>query len=322
MNRNTLPTFSWVTFISIKKFFDPGYLIGYVLPSTVLICSIVVYFINLSKNESLAVGLIIILILFIYQTFRTYMEYEISVETVIETGGFPSISWNIAFRWLTIESIKKFSDPMYLFGYVLPATLCFNSIIAYFIDLSNLKSLVVCVIVFVLLFLCQIYARYKEYEKSIAEVLETGYFYNFFEKTATFIHQRKKNKKPITFTFNDGTIKTVSTDQIIVKVILPLSLNSLSDTIEKVKKITVSGNIDNGAWVLAQKNPDNTITIYEYPRTLTAISTYLVSPKIDYGEEISIIFHKYFNTKFDKDWENVSDKIPSDIFKKINKLDE
>lgn len=223
------------------------------------------------------------------------------------------------FPWLTFESIQKFFDPIQILGVIIPTVIFYCDRIPK--NLPKTVYLGIAVVIFTVIFLYCLRNKYNEYEKSIAEVLETGYFSNFFEKTALHISQKKQANQPIQFKFNDGTKETVKADQIKVKVILPLSLSSLEDTIDKVGKITKSGNIDNGAWVLAKKNLNNTITIYEYPRTLTAIQRYL-PPKYDYSEEKSKNFHKLFNAKFDKDWSKAKTDIPSDIFMKINEFEE
>ncbi|MFY1110421.1 MAG: STING domain-containing protein [Methanosarcinaceae archaeon] len=228
-------------------------------------------------------------------------------------------SISASFPWLTFESIIKFFDPLQTVGVIIPTVIFYYDRIPK--SLPRKVHLGVALLIFTVVFLYCLRNKYNEYEKAIAEVLETGYFLNFFEKTALHISQKKQANQPIQFKFNDGTKEAVKADQIKVKVILPLSLSSLEDTIDKVGKITKSGNIDNGAWVFAKKNLNNTITIYEYPRTLTAIQRYL-PPKYNYSEEKSKNFHKLFNAKFDKDWSKAKTDIPSDIFIKINQFEE
>jgi hypothetical protein len=221
--------------------------------------------------------------------------------------------------WLTFESIKKFFDLKQTLLVILPTVFCYCGIIPK--DLPKPVYLGIVLIILTVIYFYCLYTKYNEYEKAIAEVLETGYFSNFFEKTAAYILKKQQDKQPIQFNFNDGTTEVVKADQIKVKVILPLSLKSLDNTIDIVRKITKAGNIDNGAWVLAKKNTDNTITIYEYPRTLKAIQKYLPE-NYDYNEKKSKNFHKLFNAKFERDWSKEIDIIPSDIFVKINEFKE
>ena len=82
-------------------------------------------------------------------------------------------------------------------------------------------------------------------------------------------------------------------DKIKVKVTFPLSSSSLTNTIRKVKNIAKLGyidtGIDTGAWVYVKNNPDGTITIYEYPRTLLAIDRYLPT-NYNHSEKVLDIF--------------------------------
>lgn len=222
-------------------------------------------------------------------------------------------------RWLTVDSIKKFSDPIQLFEYTIPIVGFYCGIIPKTTPKTEL--LVATLLIFTFFFIINLRNKYIEYEKSIAEVLETGYFSNFFKKTASHILEKKQENQPIKFTFKDGNTETVKANQIKVKVILPLSVNSLTDIIKNIENTAKSGNIDNGAWVYAKKNLNNTITIYECPRTLTTIDQYLPE-RYEYSEEKSKIFHKFFNNKFDEDWRKAITSIPSDIFTISNKFEE
>jgi len=226
------------------------------------------------------------------------------------------------FRWLTPKAIKKNFDPKELIAFILPTTGFYYDIIPKLINLQKTVFLVSVVIIFLLLFLINLYKRNMDYEKSIAEVLETGYFLNFLDKTAIYIQEKKQTNQFIKFNFKDGTNETVKADQIKVKLILPLSLSGLNETIKSINSITKSGNIDNGPWVYAKKNSDNTITIYDCPRTLTALSKYLINSESSYSDDLSRTFHKLFNAKFDQDWDNAGESIPKDIFMKSNEFEE
>jgi len=228
------------------------------------------------------------------------------------------------FRWLTIESIIKFANPSYFLIVIIPSTAGICSLIEFLTNLTRTKLVAVGTIVLIFLFLSQIYSSYIEYEKSIAEVLETGYFYNFFDKIVLHIWDRKNNNIPLKIKFNNEekeVIETVKTSQLKVIVILPLSRKGLLETVDNIEKTTKMGSLDNNCWIRFKKNPDNTIIIYEYPRTLMAIPKH-VNHKIKYSENTSKIFHERFNVNFDEDWRNASDKISSEIFIKKSKLEE
>ena len=222
-------------------------------------------------------------------------------------------------RWFTFDSIYKSFNIKNIIGFIIPTVWFYFDRIPK--NLSRTACIVITLLIFTFFYLLYVRNKHIDYEKSIAEVLETGYFTNFFEKIALHIWEQKKAKESIIFNFSDRSTVTVKADQIKVEVILPLSRSSLKKTSDEIEIITKQGNIDNFAWVLAQENPDNTITIYEYPRTLTAIPKYL-DPKYDYDEEASEFFHKHFIAKFNKDWDNASDKIPSGIFKRRSSVEE
>lgn len=223
-------------------------------------------------------------------------------------------------HWLTIDSIKKFYDPIQLFGFIIPT-------VGFYCDrvpktLPKIEFFLIILIIFTFFFLINIRTKYNENEQSIAEALETGYFNNFLNKTALYISEKKRENQPIKFAFKDKNEKTVEVEanQIKVKVILPLSLNSLNDTIKDIQNNAEKGNIDNGAWVFA-KNLNGNITIYEYPQTLTTIDQYLPR-NYKYNDEKSKYFHKLFKDKFDEDWRKAVNNIPSDIFTISNKFEE
>lgn len=227
----------------------------------------------------------------------------------------------LLFRWLTFESIIKFANPSYFLIVIIPSTVGICSLIEFLANQTKTKLIVIGILVLIFLFLSQIYSSYMEYEKSIVEVLKTGYFYNFFDKIVLHIWDRKNNNIPLKIKFNNEekeVIETVKTSQIKVIVVLPLSRDGLIDTINIIEKTTKMGSLDNNCWIRFKKNTDNTIIVYEYPRTLMAIPKH-VNHKIKYDEKISKLFHERFNARFDEDWRNASDKISSEIF--IKKFD-
>lgn len=218
-----------------------------------------------------------------------------------------------AFRWLTLKSLAKFFDIKELIAFIFPTTWAYYETIPKLVDCPKAVLIASVVVILVVLFLYNLYARYVEHEKAIAEVLETGYFTNFMDKTAYMLGDRKERNQAVLFKFKDGTEHWVKPQNIKVKVILPQSFNELIECIKKVDSIAKTGTIDNGAWVIAKATIENeatVITIYECPRTLQALSRYIA----DYSEEQSKRMHRLFNEKFEKDWKSEIGRIPVEMF--------
>ncbi|MFZ6014426.1 MAG: STING domain-containing protein [Bacteroidota bacterium] len=226
-----------------------------------------------------------------------------------------------AFRWLTLKSLGKFFDAKAIVTFILPTAGFYYDIIPKVFNVSSTLLIFIVAVVFLLLFLFNLYQRYTDHERSIAEVLETGYFTNFFEKTAMFIKNKKDNNETILVNFKDGSFQRVQADQLRVQVILPTSLAELRAIMKLIDKTAKPGTLDNGPWILATPHDNHTITIHECPRTLQALSRYLGRGEHEYTEVESKRLHRLFNEKFIKDWENEGDKIPSDIFFHQHKLE-
>ena len=217
--------------------------------------------------------------------------------------------------WLTIASFRKFTSPIDILAYIIPSSFFYFEFIPKIFKSCPFTLLVVTtVLVAVILFLNKLREKFKDYEKGIAEVLAIGYFSNFFERTANFFADKKQDNEDVTFTFRDKRSVKVKTDKIKVKVILPTSLSKLEEVVGEVDVAARIASIDNGAWVNAAENSDGSITVYECPRTLQAISRYLVNGKEGYNEEHSRRMHTVFNERFKQDWDLQQGKIPKSIF--------
>lgn len=221
---------------------------------------------------------------------------------------------------------------MSLFGIISPVTLLkvssldelifvfFPTVIGYFSGISIFFPIplgwkyLIFVIIFIPLFVIFMWCRKRNYERAIAEALETGYFMNFIEGTASFISSRKIQNKSIVINSADGKSITVDSDKINVKVILPESLSKLNDTIAVVEELTNRGSLENGTWILYEKNIGEKLTIYDYPRTMTSMGKYLKDMPGKYDELKSKTLHKYFNARFKDDWDTAAETISKNTF--------
>lgn len=227
-------------------------------------------------------------------------------------------------RKLTPKTIKILFDPKELVIFVLPTTGFYYQIIPKFVSLPRMFFYCTVLSIFVFLFLIGIHRKVEEYEKkfagivgSIPDVLERPFF-QLFLYNAMYMYNKMKDDGYLTFQLSDGTSKTIKSDQIKVKLILPLSLSSLEDTLKKLEYTSKICTIGNNCWLRA-KFGDDTVTIYEYPRSLLSVGMFMDGY---YSEEKSEIFHRYFNDSFNRDWCRQSFLLRSDIFIKINKLEE
>ncbi|MBT8394650.1 MAG: hypothetical protein HKO81_03060 [Flavobacteriaceae bacterium] len=153
----------------------------------------------------------------------------------------------------------------------------------------------------------------RTYKKSLAEILATGYFMNFTGKLGTLL----KSKTPISFIFPNNKKKSFNTDQILVEIGIPKSLNSLISFSEQVESDSDIIYVDNSElsepfW-LRGKVTDQKLTIFEFPRTLFSIPKYL---KNDFNsdskaEKKSKKIFAYFNDKINKLRIENSQQIPT-----------
>lgn len=227
----------------------------------------------------------------------------------------------VAFRWITPASISKFFDFKELIAFILPTTGFYYEIIPKLFTVSRNTVIISSLLIFTTLLLYHLFKRFMDHERAIAEVLETGYFSNFFDKTALYINSKIAEDKDITFRFLDGSLTTVKADRIHILVIIPLSKQQLFATIKKIDSIAKIGTIDNGSWIHARQHPDGTIAIYECPRTLTSLSKYLVNKDKPYLEEQSKKLHKIFDEKFLEHWNQLANDIAVKL-EKVNTLNE
>src|SRR5579863_10181698 len=84
------------------------------------------------------------------------------------------------FKWLAPASLKKNFDIQEIVAFILPTTYAYYDGLPKIIDLSRNLIVLTTVIVFLLLFLFKIYKNFNTNERAVSEVLETGYFNNFF----------------------------------------------------------------------------------------------------------------------------------------------
>ncbi len=142
----------------------------------------------------------------------------------------------------------------------------------------------------------------RTYKKSLAEILATGYFMNITGKLGILL----KSKIPIDFIFPNNEKRSFSTDQILVEIGIPKSLNSLISFSEKVESdselIYVDNSNLNDPFWLRGKVTDHRLTIFEFPRTLFSIPKYLKSDfnTASKAEKKSKKIYAYFNDKIEK----------------------
>lgn len=227
-------------------------------------------------------------------------------------------------NWLSPNSLKKFTNPIDIITFIIPSSGFYFEFIPKLVSCPKVILIVTTIVLAIILYLYTIRKQFKDYERAISEVLETGYFNNFFDKIARNIQQKKTNKQPVKLMFEisaPGVQIPIETNKITVKVILPKSHDELKSVINEIDKITEKVTLETGDWVKARYNEaSGTVTIYECPRTLLAISKYLMTNNESYSSRHSEVLHKYFNDKFDIDWNKHFEYIPGDIFVKTNEF--
>jgi hypothetical protein len=153
----------------------------------------------------------------------------------------------------------------------------------------------------------------KSYKKSLAEILATGYFSNFTGRLGRVLQVNK----PLGFIFPDGRELQVKPRDIQVKAALPTSLKALkqySDDIKEKYPIAFLKDppMQDPIWVRALVKDDGKMIIYEYPRTLFALPSYL---KKDFAnpskaDKSSQKLFAYFNAKIETFQIEFSQDIP------------
>lgn len=158
----------------------------------------------------------------------------------------------------------------------------------------------------------------RSYKKSLAQILATGYFMNFTSRLAKLL----KGKADISFSFPDANFEPYPPDKINVKVGIPASLNALINYCNMVEARAEVVYIreptrNDPYWVRAKKEEDGTITIYEFPRTLFALSIYLEKEfeNPERAEKSSKKIYKYFDEKLKQLKIQHSNEFPNDRIK-------
>lgn len=205
-------------------------------------------------------------------------------------------------KWLTPTAIKRNFDMQDLIAFILPTTYAYYDGIPKIVDCPKNIIIATSVLVFILLFLFKLYKSFSDKEKAISEVLETGYFNNFFYPFGILIRDKLQCGQKLTISFKDKNKAPVRTTDIQVRVILPRSKHTLEDTMKQIDATTKDATIDNGAWVKVQIAEDGRIVIYECPRTLCTIETHLIAGEGQYTNTDSLKFHRYFIAKFMRDY--------------------
>ena len=140
----------------------------------------------------------------------------------------------------------------------------------------------------------------RNYKKSLAEILATGYVSHFAGRLSKLL----KGKTAIEFSFPDQSIRKVLPENVQVQVGLPKSLTSLNSFAHQVERDTEIVYIREATqvepfWVRVKREDDQSLTIFEFPRTLFALPKYLKKdfPDLETSEKKSKRIFKYFNQK-------------------------
>jgi len=203
-------------------------------------------------------------------------------------------------------ALKKNFDLPELVAFILPTTYAYYDGLPKIIDLSRNLIVFTSVIVFLLLFLFRLYKNFNNNERAVSEVLETGYFNNFFYPFVTVITDKLRSDQKVTINFRNQDQKPLQTVDIEIKVILPESKNQLADALKQINSLTHDATIDNGAWVKVRVLDNGKAVIYECPRTLSAIEKHLINGEKEYTNKDSFKFHRWFIEKFMKDYKMAS----------------
>lgn len=142
----------------------------------------------------------------------------------------------------------------------------------------------------------------RNYKKSLAEILATGYFINFTGRLGKLL----RNKTPLEFSFPDNSVKSFSAEQLSVEIGMPVNLKSLNQYAEKVEQeadiVYVREKSFSEPYWLRAKVKNDKLIIYEFPRTLFSLSGYLKSDFSDEqsAERNSRKFYFYFHKKIEQ----------------------
>ena len=217
-------------------------------------------------------------------------------------------------------SLKFFPFKDFLFS-IVPAVASFEGYIQDLIPLEILSNRYVEIGLglFISICLALIFRKdnIKNYKKSLAEILATGYVSNFAGRLSKLL----KGKSDLEFSFpNQKTLK-IHPERIKVLVNLPKSLSSLRNFAEQTESETEIVLLREAAalepyWIRAKLEDNGSLTIYEFPRTLFAIPRYLKKdfPDLITSERKSKKIFGYFNKKIEELRIEYSQDIPQERF--------
>jgi nucleotide-binding STING sensor domain-containing protein len=209
---------------------------------------------------------------------------------------------NAHFKWLAPASLKKNFDLQEIIAFILPTTYAYYDGLPKIVDLSKNMIVTTSVLVFLLLFLFKLYKNFSNNEKAVAEVLETGYFNNFFYPFALVVTNKLQSGDKLTIDFKNKNIPSVETSDVDIRIILPESKDKMTEVVTAINNVAKDASVDNGSWVKAQALENGKVIIYECPRTLATIEKHLINGESEYTNDESFKFHKYFSEKFMKDY--------------------
>ena len=214
------------------------------------------------------------------------------------------------FKWLSPASLKKNFDVQELIAFILPTTYAYYSGLPKVVTISKSVTVITSAAVFLLLMLFKFYKNFRNNEKAVSEVLETGYFNNFFYPFATVVADKLQSGKKMVFDFKNKALPSVETGDVEIKIILPESKDKMDNVMMAINAISKDASLDNGPWVKARALENGKVIIYECPRTLTTIEKHLINGENEYTNKESIKFHRYFSEKFMKDYKTTQFKFP------------
>ena len=125
----------------------------------------------------------------------------------------------------------------------------------------------------------------KSYKKSLAEILATGYFLNFTERMGRLL----QSKLPYKILIGDLEGQPVSPENIHVEIAIPSSAEALKSYANMIDKATEKVFLEDPStgepiWLKGRIENDR-LVIYDFPRTLFALQSYLKSDFSDPKKE-------------------------------------
>ena len=213
-------------------------------------------------------------------------------------------------------SFKFFPFKDFLFS-ILPTVASFNGYLQELIPLPLIANKYVELVMGLLLSVCLAIIFHKgnvrNYKKSLAEILATGYFTNYVNRLGRLLD----SKAPLRFSFPDQSELELPADSVKVIINQPISLAALKKCAEEVNTKTSvvyirDANLSEPFWVRARKDENDRLLILEYPRSLFTLPKYL-KKEFSGGrraEEKSKKIFGFFNAKIDDFKETYAEDIP------------